>query len=116
MFQDLLGGIVEVYVNDVIVKSINKESHAADLEKVFKILKTFNMKMNPDKCTFGVTGGKFLGCMVSSKGIEANLEKMEAILNMKAPKTLNELQKLNGRIIALGQFISCSAKKCLPLF
>ena len=54
--------------------------------------------------------------MISHRGIESNLEKMEAMLNMKAPKTLNELQKLNGRITALGQFISYSAKKCLPLF
>ena len=57
-----------------------------------------------------------MGFMISHRDIEANLEKMEAILNMKAPKTLNELQKLNGRITALGRFISCSAKKCLPLF
>ena len=57
-----------------------------------------------------------MGFMISQRGIEENSEKIEAILNMKAPKTLNELQKLNGRISALGRFISCSAKKCLPLF
>ena len=91
MFYDLLGDIVEVYIDDVIVKSMSKESHATDLEKVFKILKTFNMKMNPDKCTFGVTGGKFLGCMVSSKGIEANQEKVQAIINMKSPKTIRKV-------------------------
>ena len=58
---------------------------------------------------------KFLGFMISYRGIEENPKKMEAILNMKAPKTLNELQKLNGRITTLGRFISCSAKKFLPL-
>ena len=91
MFKDLLGGIVEVYIDDVIVKSMRKESHAVDLEKVFEILKTFNMKMNLNKCTFGVTGGKFLGCMVSSRGIEAKPEKVQAIINMKPPKTIREV-------------------------
>lgn len=57
-----------------------------------------------------------MGFMISHRGIEANPEKMEAIINMKASKTLNELQKLNGRITAIGRFISYSAKKCLPLF
>ena len=71
----------------------------------------YKIKLNPNKCVFGVKAGKFLGFMISHRGIEANPEKMEAILNMKAPKTLNELQKLNGRITTLGRFISCSAKK-----
>ena len=74
------------------------------------------IKLNPDKCVFGVKAKKFLGFMISHRGIKANPEKMETILNMKAPKTLNELQKLNGRITELERFISCSAKKCLPLF
>ena len=74
------------------------------------------IKLNPDKCVFGVKVGKFLEFMISHRGIEANSEKMEALLNIKAPKNLNELQKLNGRITALGRFISCSAKKCLSLF
>ena len=65
---------------------------------------------------FEVKAGKFLGFMISHRGIEANSEKMQVILNMKALKTLNELQKLNGRITTLGRFISCLARKCLPLF
>ena len=76
----------------------------------------YKIKLNPNKCVFGVKAGKFLGFMISHRGIEANSEKMEAILNMKAPKILNKLQKLKGRITTLGRFISCSAKKCLPLF
>ena len=74
------------------------------------------IKLNPNKCVFRVKAGKFLGFMISHKGIEPNPEKIEAILNMKAPKTLNKLQKLNDRITALKRFISCSAKKCVPLF
>ena len=60
--------------------------------------------------------GKFLGFMISQRGIEANLKKMEAIINMEPHTTLNELQKLNGQITALGRFISCSMRKCLPFF
>ena len=73
-------------------------------------------KLNPDKCVFGVKAGKFLGFMISYRGIEVNPKKMEAILSIKALKSLNKLQKLNGRITALRRFISCSAKNCLPLF
>ena len=116
VLQDHIGKNVEVYVDDIIVKSQKSEQHARDLEQILDTLDKYKIKLNPDKCVFGVKAGKFLGFMISHRGIEANPEKMEAILNMKAPKTLNELQKLNGRITALGRFISCSAKKCLPLF
>ena len=107
---------MEVYVDDIIVKSQGSEQHAKDMEQILDTLDKYKIKLNPNKCVFGVKAGKFMGFMISHRGIEANPEKMEAILNMKAPKTLNELQKLNGRITALGRFISCSAKKCLPLF
>ena len=107
---------MEVYVDDIIVKSQAAEEHVKDLEQILDTLDRYKIKLNPDKCVFGVKAGKFLGFMILHRGIEANPEKMEVILNMKAPKTLNELQKLNGRITALGQFISCSTKKCLPLF
>ena len=116
VLQDHIGKNVEVYVDDIIVKSQKSEQHARDLEQILDMLDKYKIKFNPDKCVFGIKAGKFMGFMISHRGIEANPEKMEAILNMKAPKTLNELQKLNGRITALGRFISCSAKKCLPLF
>ena len=106
---------MEVYVDDNIVKSQGIEQHAKDLEKILDTLDKYKIKLNPDKCVFRVKAGKFLGFMISHKGIEANPKKMEVILKMKALKTLNELQKLNGRITTLGRFISCSAKKCLPL-
>ena len=107
---------MEVYVDDIIIKSQEAEQHAKDLEQIHDTLDRYKIKLNLDKYVFGVKAGKFLGFMISHRGIEANPEKMEAILNIKAPKTLNELQKLNERITALGRFISCSAKKCLPLF
>ena len=89
-------------MDDIIVKSQRVEQHAKDLEQILDTLDSYKIKLNPDKCVFGVKAGKFLGFMISHRGIEANLEKIEAILSMKAPKTLNELQKLNGRITTLG--------------
>ena len=115
VLQNHIGKNVEVYVDDIIIKSQGEE-HAKDLDQILDILDRYKIKLNPDKCVFGVKAEKFLGFMISNRGIKANQEKMEAILNMKAPKTMNELQKLNGRITALGRFISCSAKKYLPLF
>ena len=74
------------------------------------------MKLNPSKCAFGVAPGKFLGFMVSQKGIEANPEKVRAILDMMSPKTIKEVQKLIGRIAALNRFVSKAMDKCLPFF
>ena len=74
------------------------------------------MKLNPSKCAFGVASGKFLGFMVSQRGIEANLEKVQAILDMTSSKTIKEVQKLTGRIAALNRFISKATDKCLPIF
>jgi hypothetical protein len=74
------------------------------------------MKLNPSKCTFGVSSGKFLGYLVSQRGIEANPEKVRAILEMQPPRTTKQLQQLTRRIAALNQFISRSTDKCLPFF
>ena len=74
------------------------------------------MKLNPSKCAFGVASGKFLGFMVCQRGIEANLKKVQAILNMTSPKTVKEVQKLTGRIAALNRFVSKATDKCLPFF
>ncbi|KZV47499.1 hypothetical protein F511_33340 [Dorcoceras hygrometricum] len=74
------------------------------------------MKLNPEKCTFGVRGGKFLGFMMSERGIEANPEKIKAILSMKPPKTVKGIQELTGRLAALNLFISRSVDKGLPFF
>lgn len=74
------------------------------------------MKLNPLKCTFGIKIGKFLGYLVSHRGIEANLDKIKAILDMAAPKSTKEVQKLTGRVAALNRFVSRMAQKCLPFF
>jgi len=74
------------------------------------------MKLNPKKCTFGVRSGKFLGYMIDQRGIEANPDKIRAILQMQSPTTIKEVQKLAGCVAALGRFMSRSANKCLPFF
>ena len=83
---------------------------------MFEILRAFNMKLNPKKCVFGVRSGKFLGFMISYRGIKANPDKIQAVLNMKPPRNVWEVQRLKGCIEALGRFISRSADKCQPFF
>ena len=74
------------------------------------------MKLNPSKCVFRVASGKFLGFMVSQRGIEANSEKVQAIINKVSPQTVKEVQKLTDRIAALNRFVSKATDKCLPFF
>lgn len=85
MFRPQIEQNVEVYVDDMLVKSLDEEEHLDDLQETFDTLRRFSMKLNPSKCVFGVSSGKFLGFMVSHRGIEANPEKIKAILNMKPP-------------------------------
>ncbi|WCJ35536.1 Pro-Pol polyprotein [Euphorbia peplus] len=116
MFKELIGKNVEIYVDDMIVKSKKAEEHARDLEVVFRILREYNLKLNPEKCTFGINSGKFLGFMISKRGIEANPDKIKAIIDLQPPKNVREVQVLNGKINALGRFISYSAKRCMPFY
>ena len=74
------------------------------------------MKLNPSKCAFGVASGKFPGFMVSQRGIEANPNKIQAILNMEPPKNIKDVQSLTGRVAALNRFVSKVTDKCLPFF
>ena len=88
----------------------------SDLQETFDTLWTYNMKLNPSKCVFRVTAGKFLGFMVSQRGIEVNLEKIRAIMDLAPPKKVKEVQSLNGKIAALNRFVSRATNKCLPFF
>ncbi|KAL0303060.1 UNVERIFIED_CONTAM: Retrovirus-related Pol polyprotein from transposon [Sesamum radiatum] len=116
IFRPQIGRNVEVYVNDMLVKSKKAEEHVKDLEETFSVLRKYKLKLNPAKCAFGVQGSRFLGFMVTQRGIEANPLKIKAIIDMKAPTCLNEAQRLTGRIVALSRFISKSAEKSLPFF
>ena len=88
MFRPQIGWNVEVYVDDMLVKSLDKKKHLDDLQETFDILRLYNMKLNPSKCAFGVLSGKFLGFIVSQRGIEANPNKIQTILNMEPPKNV----------------------------
>ena len=92
------------------------DNHMDDLRRTFKLLRKHNLKLNPEKCTFGVASGKFLGYMVSARGIEANPQKIQAIIALKSPKIVKEVQSLTGRVAALNRFISRATDKCHPFF
>ncbi|KAM1464573.1 hypothetical protein ACFXTO_044205 [Malus domestica] len=85
MFAEQIGKSMEVYVDDMLVKSKHADQHIANLSETFTILKRYRMRLNPNKCAFGVDSGKFLGFMISQRGIEANPKMIKAILDMKEP-------------------------------
>ena len=107
---------MEVYLDDMLVKSVKAELPITHLAKEFQVLKSYNMKLNPAKCAFGVSVGKFLGFIVNSQGIEANLDKIKAVLDMLPPSNVKEVQRLTGRIAALSRFVSEAIDKCQPFF
>ncbi|CAA0829593.1 Uncharacterized mitochondrial protein AtMg00860, partial [Striga hermonthica] len=116
MFAHLIGHTMEVYVDDMLVKSEQAPDHIAHLSEVFDILREYSMVLNPKKCTFEVGSGKFLGYMVSQRGIEANPAKIQAILDLAPPTSLKGVQALTGRLAALNRFISKSTDHCKPFF
>ena len=76
MFSEQIGNNMEVYVDDMLVKSQHNNNHVDDLEECFSILRKYNMKLNPQKCSFGVLSGNFLGFIVNARGIEVNPDKI----------------------------------------
>jgi hypothetical protein len=111
-----IGSNVLTYVDDIIVKSTKQENHIANLQETFANFRQAGLKLNPEKCVFGIKKGKFLGCLVSTKGIEANPSKIEAILRMESPSTMKGAQRLAGRLASLNRFISRSAETNLSFF
>ena len=107
---------MEVYIDDMLVKSTTAELHIAHLVEAFQILKEYNMKLNPTKCAFGVSVEKLLGFIVNNRGIETNPDKIKAVLDMSPPSNIKEVQRLTGRIAALSRFVSKASDKCQPFF
>ena len=116
MFQKQIGTTMEVYIDDMVVKSTSAELHIAHLSEAFQILRKYNMKLNPAKCAFRVSAGKFLGFIVNHRGIEANPNKIKVVLDMSSPSGIKEVQRLTGRIAALSRFVSRASDKYQPFF
>jgi hypothetical protein len=114
-FGDLIRDRVEVYVDDIVVKTKRGSTQVEDLT-LFDKLRATRTKLNPDKCVFGVSARKLLGFLVSHRGIEAKPEKIKEIETMRPPARIKDVQKLTGPLDALSHFISRLAERVLPLF
>jgi len=113
MFAKQIGHSMEVYVGDMLVKSKKATDHMAYLDEMFHVLRKYGMKLNPLKCSFGVSSGKFLGFIVHARGIEANPVQVQTLKNIKVPSTRREMQSLNGKVATLSRFISKATDKCV---
>ena len=107
---------MEVYIDDMLVKSKQRPDHATHLQQAFDLLREYGMKLNPLKCAFGVSADRFLGFMVTQRGIEANPMQLKAILQSPAPSSKKEIQRLTGRLVTLGRFISRFTDRLKPFF
>ncbi|XP_057432548.1 uncharacterized protein LOC130725323 [Lotus japonicus] len=116
VFDKQVGRNMEIYVDDMVVKSEEVLGHCSDLKEAFGELRKHNMRLNPEKCSFGIQSGKFLGFMITRRGIEVNPDKCKAILEMQSPTSVKDVQKLTRRIAALSRFLPCSGNKSAPFF
>ena len=111
IFHKLIGRIVEIYIDDVMVKSKGYKEHLADLRETLEYTRKYGLKMNPNKCAFGVSTGQFLCFMVHERGIEIGQKSMKAIDEAVPPTTKTELQSLLDKINFVRRFISISLFK-----
>ncbi|KAL6321326.1 hypothetical protein AAG906_016360 [Vitis piasezkii] len=116
IFKPLVDRIVEVYIDDIVVKSKTREEHALHLQEVFHLLRKYDMKLNPSKCAFSVSVGKFLGFMVNQRGIEVSSDQVKAVMETPPSKSKKELQRLTGKLVALGRFIARFTDELRPFF
>ncbi len=107
---------VEVYVDDMIVKAKEREEHLPALRKFFERIRKYRMRLNPQKCTFGVTAGKMLGFMITTRGIEVDPSKIKAILDMEPPQTEKEVRSFLGKIQFISRFIAKLTSTCELMF
>ena len=112
----MIGRNVQAYVDDMVVTSHERDQHVADIEELFATIAKYKLKLNPEKCVFGVEAGKFLGFLLTERGIEANPEKCVAILAMRSPISVKEVQQLTRRMAALSRFVSIGGDKSHPYF
>jgi len=107
----MIGRNVQAYMDDMVITSEEKDQHIADLEELLTMIAKYNLKLNPKKCVFWVEVGKFLGFLLTKRGINANLDKCVAIIGMKSPVSVKEVQQLTRRMAALSRFLSASGDK-----
>ncbi|KAM2111844.1 hypothetical protein ACFX1R_014418 [Malus domestica] len=115
IFHDLIGTIVEVYIDDMVIKSARWQTHLDDFRQAFLRMRRHNLKMNPAKCAFGVSAGNFLGFLVHHRGIEVDDNKARVIINAPPLTTKKQLQSLLNKINFLRRFIVNSARKMKAL-
>ena len=106
MFETQMGKNIEVYIDDMVVKSKIVSKHIGDLTDIFEILRGHKLRLNASKCSFGVGSGNFLGYIVTHRGIEVNPDQIKAINSLQPLRNPKEVQKLTGMIAALNRFIS----------
>jgi hypothetical protein len=114
--KDQVGWNILLYVDDIVVASKKRASYISDLTENFTNMRKAKLKLNPEKCVFGVTRGRVLGCLVSTKGIEASSDKIKVNLQIQPLQTRKEVQKLTGHIAALNKFNAKMARRGLPFF
>ena len=112
-FQPQLHRNIEAYMDDIVVKTKDRATLIRDLEETLANLCKINLKLNPEKCVFGVPSGKLLGFFVSHRGIEANPDKIKALEQIRAPRTVKDVRRLTGCVATLSRFISMSAERAL---
>nr|GEW00378.1 reverse transcriptase domain-containing protein [Tanacetum cinerariifolium] len=115
-FDSQVGQNIEVYADDLVIKSHTEKEMLRDIDEMFRTLRKINMKLNPKKCTFGAVEGMFLGYMISPKGIKPCPDRTEVVMRLLSPRTIKGVQSLNGKLASLDGFLSKSAEKSLPLF
>ncbi|GJT75067.1 reverse transcriptase domain-containing protein [Tanacetum coccineum] len=115
-FQRQIGRNLEVYVDDLVIKSRTEEEIIRDIAETFKTLRQINMKRNLKKCSFGMQEGMFLGYKVNVDGLKVCPDKADMVLSLPSPRCLKDVQNLNGKLANLNRFLSKSAEKSLPFF
>ncbi|XP_077232198.1 uncharacterized protein LOC143867378 [Tasmannia lanceolata] len=116
LLHDMMHKEVEVYVDDMIVKAKTREEHVVSLRKFFQCIQKYQLRLNPNKCVFGVTSGKSLGFLVSQRGIEVDPQKIKAIQEMTPPKTEKQIRGFLGKVQYLRRFIAQLTTICEPIF
>ena len=116
LLHDMMHNEVELYVDDMIVKSKEREGYTVNLRKFFERIKEYRLRLNPQKCTFRVIEGKILGFLVSERGIEVDPSKIKAILEMPPPKSEKKIRGFLGRLQYISWFIAKLTSICRPIF